>query len=35
LAKIYRKNPAIIASELAEEIESKYFEKVENKNALH
>lgn len=33
LAKIYRKNPAIIASELAEEIESKYFEKVENKNA--
>lgn len=33
LAKIYRKNPAIIASELAEKINSKYFEKVENKNA--
>ena len=33
LAKIYRKNPAMIAEELAGEIKSKYFEKVENKNA--
>lgn len=33
LAKVYRKNPAIIAEELAGEINSKYFEKVENKNA--
>ncbi|MBU5670142.1 arginine--tRNA ligase [Peptoniphilus sp. MSJ-1] len=33
LAKIFRKNPAIIAEELAGEIESKYFEKVENKSA--
>ncbi|OLR64566.1 arginine--tRNA ligase [Peptoniphilus porci] len=33
LAKIYRKNPALIAEELAGEINSKYFEKVENKNA--
>ena len=33
LAKIYRKNPAVIAEELAAEINSKYFEKIENKNA--
>lgn len=33
LAKVYRKNPAIIAEELAGEINSKYFERVENKNA--
>ena len=33
LAKIYRKNPAMIAEELAGQIDSKYFEKVENKNA--
>lgn len=33
LAKVYRKNPAIIAKEMAESIESKYFEKVESKSA--
>ncbi|MET3617546.1 arginyl-tRNA synthetase [Peptoniphilus olsenii] len=33
LAKVYRKNPAIIASDLANEIESEYFERVESKNA--
>lgn len=33
LAKIFRKNPAMIASEIAGEIQSKYFEKVEPKSA--
>lgn len=33
LAKKFRKNPAIIAKELKEGIESKYFEKIDNVNA--
>ncbi|MGO3751833.1 MAG: arginine--tRNA ligase [Peptoniphilaceae bacterium] len=33
LAKVYRKNPAIIAQEIAESIDNKYFEKVESKSA--
>ncbi|RVU54749.1 arginine--tRNA ligase [Anaerosphaera multitolerans] len=33
LAKVYRKNPAIIAAEIAESIESEYFEKVESQSA--
>lgn len=33
LAKVYRKSPALIAEELAGKLKSKYFEKIENKNA--
>ncbi|MBP2025907.1 arginine--tRNA ligase [Peptoniphilus stercorisuis] len=33
LAKVYRKNPAIIASEIAESIDSNLFEKVESASA--
>ena len=33
LAKIYKKSPAIIAKDLAVNIKSKYFDKIENKNA--
>lgn len=33
LAKIFRKNPQIIAEEIANSIKSKYFEKVESKSA--
>lgn len=33
LAKVYRKNPALIAEELAGKLKSKYFKKIENKNA--
>ncbi|MDO5041400.1 MAG: arginine--tRNA ligase [Peptoniphilus sp.] len=33
LAKIFRKNPAIIAKEVADSISSEYFEKVESKSA--
>lgn len=33
LAKIFRKNPNMIAEEIASSIDSKYFEKVENKGA--
>ncbi|WP_138159790.1 arginine--tRNA ligase [Peptoniphilus catoniae] len=33
LAKIYRKNPAVIAKEIAESIKSEYFEKIESKSA--
>lgn len=33
LAKIYKKSPAIIAKDLAANIKSKYFYKIENKNA--
>ncbi|MDO5715673.1 MAG: arginine--tRNA ligase [Tissierellia bacterium] len=33
LAKVYRKNPALIAEEIASKLESEFFEKVENKSA--
>ncbi|WP_036729778.1 arginine--tRNA ligase [Peptoniphilus mikwangii] len=33
LAKVYKKNPAIIAGEIAGSINSEYFEKVESKSA--
>lgn len=33
LAKVYRKNPAVIASEIAESINSEYFERVESASA--